>query len=106
MWWPIEGVPQGEDPKVYLGSPGWDLIGLVESLIDATTSGRKLVVYFHCMNGADRTGALHGAYLMKTKRISCAEALTKVTKATAAGAPNADYQRLMLAYSKTFGWTS
>ena len=128
MWWPIEGLPDGGDPKTFLDSPGWDLSGLTDALMrtrqlaqdtrdenrvglrEVVRDGRGLggkivnsVIYWHCMNGADRTGALHGAYLMKAKGLSYTQALDVVSKATTAGAPNADYERLMQAYAKSIG---
>jgi hypothetical protein len=99
-WWPIEGFAQGEDPRVYLTSPGWDLSGLVDTMTSAMAdrSGLPKVVVFHCTLGADRTGAAHTSYLVN-KGIAFPEACSAADSSTSAGAPNDDYKRLRAAYA-------
>lgn len=102
-WWPFEGVPPNADPKVYLTAPGWDFAGLVDFLIklherkDSTN-----VIIFHCMLGADRTGALHRGYLMRAKGMTLAQASKEADALV--GPPNADYQRLAVAYERHIAW--
>lgn len=98
IWWPIEGLPEGTDPTVFLKSPGWDLTGLV-NLTASLLKEPKTAIYFHCMLGADRTGALHAGYLIRHKGLGIEEALSVTSKATVAGAPTMDYQRLARAYA-------
>ncbi len=103
-WWPIEGFPDGEDPKVYLTSPGWDLGGLVDWLIETVrAAAAPTAIYFHCSLGADRTGALHSGYLMRGKGMSLADASNVVDTATSAKAPNQHYKNLRSAYARMIG---
>lgn len=99
-WWPFEGLPAGEDPKVFLTSPGWDFSGVVDLVVQLFQQP-KVVVYFHCMLGADRTGALHTGYLMRAKGMTLAAASKVADTATSAHGPNEDYQRLRAAYAAT-----
>jgi hypothetical protein len=102
-WWPIEGFPKAESPTVYLTSPGWDFSGVVDYVISSSKSPTKTAVYFHCMLGADRTGALHAGYLMKARGASIAQATTITSTATSAGAPAPDYINLINAYGASLG---
>lgn len=101
VWWPYEGLPEGEDPAVYLTSPGWDFGGFVDYVIELLDMLSHSAIYVHCTLGADRTGAFHIGYLMKSQGLSLAAASAKANSSTSAGAPNADYQRLVEAYAKT-----
>lgn len=63
VWWPLQ--PGHEST----GSSGYNYPGLIERVselgrtpADKGTQGN--VIYFHCMNGYDRTGAVHLGYLM------------------------------------------
>lgn len=98
FWWPFEGLSAGEDPGVFLHAPGWDFSGAVDLVHTLFTSGQNQVVYFHCMLGADRTGALHTGYLMRYQNMTLAEASDVADNATSAHGPNADYVRLREAY--------
>lgn len=100
VWWPFEGLPAGEDPKVYLGSPGWNFSGLVDYTIRLLNTSNNLLLYFHCMLGADRTGAAMIGYLMKAKKMSFEAAFTQTSKMTSAGAPAPRYQSLIIAYAE------
>lgn len=99
-WWPIEGVAEGEDPTVYLTSPGWDLDGLVRTMASVMEDqlGLPKAVVVHCTLGADRTGAAHTSYLVN-RGMTLGEACAVADSSTSAGAPNADYVRLRAAYA-------
>jgi len=100
VWWPFEGLPEGEDPSIFLGSPGWNFAGLVDRLAGLfARGGSERVVLFHCTLGADRTGALHRGYLMGAKGMNLSEACRRSD--SICGPPNADYARLSEAYWKT-----
>ena len=101
VWWPVEGLPEGQDPGLYLGSPGWNFSGLVDYVWGLMNSLSNAAIYVHCMLGADRTGAFHAGYLMRTKGQNLSDALLKATFSTSAGAPNGDYHRLVSAYAAT-----
>jgi hypothetical protein len=98
VWWPFEGLPKNERPNVYLTSPGWDFNGLVEFLIAQALNPLPKVILFHCMLGADRTGALHRGYLMKAKKMHYNQACDVADASCQAGHPNQDYDRLSKAY--------
>lgn len=100
MWRPFEGLPSGDDPLPYLQSPLWDFGGFIEQVVQMLASFRTSVIYVHCQLGADRTGAFHIGYLMRTQGLDLAAASAKANAATKAGAPNADYQRLVEAYAR------
>lgn len=106
-WWPIEGVPLDRDCSVgnYIWSYGWDFAGLAKHLNLLWSGERgamvKAVIYFHCMLGADRTGAAHAGFLLASGRAKNAdEALAIASAATPAGAPAPDYVRLVRAYAE------
>ncbi len=94
-WWPIEGLSADQDPGPFLGSPGYDLDGLVNHVRDLLTDPDSRVVYFHCSLGADRTGALAACYAIRHMGMDLTKALDFVSRATPAGPPNADYVRLI-----------
>lgn len=105
-WWPIEGISSNELViSPYIWSNGWNFAGLCKHL-DMVWSGRRgamlnAVIYFHCMLGADRTGAAHAGFLLESGRAKSAdEALLIASKATPAGAPAPDYVRLVRAYAE------
>lgn len=103
LWRPFEGLPEGADPKEFLGAPGWDFGGFVDRVIRLLREGDNLAVYVHCQLGADRTGAFHAGYLMRAQGLSFNDAMLQASKATSAGTPNADYYRLVRAYAATLG---
>ena len=102
IWWPIEGVPNGQDGKVELGSPGWNFTGLIDYLIELSTTLKNTVIYFHCMVGSDRTGAAHIGYLMKAKGLGLTRAI-EASQITKAPLPRFDYMNLVEAYAKQIG---
>lgn len=102
LWRPFEGLPAGQDPKLFLYSPGWDYSGFIDHIIALLCSTMvDSAIYVHCQLGADRTGAFHIGYLMKTQGMSLKDATAVAVASTSAGPPNADYQRLVTAYSTT-----
>lgn len=103
VWRPFEGLPENTDPKTFLGSPIWDYSGFVDTVIHFLDVMVDTAVYVHCQLGADRTGAFHIGYLMKTMGLTLVEASSIANGSTSAGPPNADYQRLVAAYASTLG---
>lgn len=102
VWRPFEGLPADTDPDIFLGTPGWDYGGFIDNLVDMMALLSDTAVYIHCQLGADRTGAAHIGYLMRGKGLNLADASAVANSSTSAGAPNADYQRLIEAYAATF----
>jgi len=99
LWRPFEGLPEGEDLEPFLGSPGWDFSGFLDVIASLMTTLDGAAVYVHCQLGADRTGAFHTGYLMRTRGLGLEEAAKEADAATSAGPPNADYRRLLEAYA-------
>lgn len=99
IWRPFEGLPANADPDVFLYSPGWDFSGFIDNVIKLMHTMADAAIYVHCQLGADRTGAFHIGYLMRQYECSLAEATEVANTSTSAGPPNADYQRLVSAYS-------
>ena len=102
VWRPFEGLPADTDPKTFLYSPGWDFSGFIDNVVAMLHQMENVAVYVHCQLGADRTGAFHIGYLMKTQGLCLKAASAKANGSTSAGPPNADYQRLVAAYAATF----
>lgn len=98
IWRPFEGLPAGQDPTPYLHAPGWDFAGFVELIDHLLSSEKDTVIYMHCQLGADRTGAAHIGLLVH-QGMTLSAAMDKASHATSAGAPNADYLRLVTAYA-------
>ena len=98
IWWPIEGLADGQDPSDFVGWPGYIFSGLVSYVQELLEAGPKIALYAHCSLGADRTGALVAGYFVKEKGMSAEIALHAASQ-TPAGAPSPDYQRLVHAYA-------
>lgn len=104
VWWPFEGLGPNDDPKVFLHSPGWDFAGCVDYLNQLfNDTSKPTAIFFHCMLGADRTGAAHMCYLIKHKNMSPDAAAQVSNTCTSAGAPNKDYQSLIKAFINDLG---
>lgn len=103
VWRPFEGLPEKADPTSYLTAPGWDFAGFVDHVIALLSELEDAAVYVHCQLGADRTGAFHTGYLMRAHGADLEEAARAADSSTSAGPPNADYQRLLGAYSAFIG---
>jgi hypothetical protein len=101
LWRPFEGLPADVDAKVYLDWPGWDFSGFIDHVIELLATRTNSAIYVHCQLGADRTGAFHIGYLMKTRGMGLKEATAASLTYTSAGLPNADYLRLVSAYAVT-----
>lgn len=101
-WWPIEGMSPTDKPEVFLKAPGWDFSGVVEYLYGLYTNLEEpnTVIYFHCMLGADRTGAVHAGLLVRAG-LDVETALALTSSETTAGPPSPDYQRLIRAYAES-----
>ncbi|OPZ38855.1 MAG: Dual specificity phosphatase, catalytic domain [Synergistetes bacterium ADurb.BinA166] len=99
IWWPIEGLADGQDPEDFLGWPGWNFSGLVDCMAGLLGSRSNVSLYVHCSLGADRTGAAVSGYLMKSKGLTADEALSEASIQTPAGSPSPDYVRLVRAYA-------
>jgi hypothetical protein len=98
VWWPFEGLPVDENPQVFLHAPGWNYAGFIDYVIELLKTRTNTAIYVHCMLGADRTGAFHIGYLMKSRGLDVFDATTQAVPTTSAGPPNADYARLVAAY--------
>jgi hypothetical protein len=100
LWRPFEGLPAGQDPKLYLFAPGWDFSGFVDHVTELMFTRTNSALYVHCQLGADRTGAFHIGYLMKSQGMNLHDAMATAVASTSAGPPNADYLRLVTAYAE------
>lgn len=106
VWRPFEGLPAGEAPGPYITAPLWDFSGFVENVIEMLANLENTAIYVHCQLGADRTGAFHIGYLMKTRDFGFYAASAIANESTQAGAPNADYLRLAKAYADWLLWVA
>lgn len=95
-WWQIEGGHDG----VVLGpeKQSYNFIGLIEYL-GILRQGDGLFVYFHCMNGTDRTGAVAAAYAMRYLGMDLEMAMAFAASVPDAGVMSDPYKQLVKAYS-------
>jgi hypothetical protein len=104
MGCPATPWPEGSicDPLKLLQSPGFNFIDLVdflgELLRETEPSGKKRLIYFHCILGSDRTGGLHMAYLLNNYVTSFAKAREYAKFPIGLHYPNTASQRLVNAY--------
>ena len=98
VWWQIEGghdgIVLGPDTKSY------NFIGLIE-FFEALRILPNTIVYFHCMNGTDRTGAVVAAYAMRYLGMELEMAMKLAASLPAAGVMSTPYKELVEAYA---GW--
>lgn len=113
LWWPVEAfgssVPTDNIIGQFItgrgvqGQPGgYDLDGLVDTLHTLMRTGPAKLIYVHCSLGADRTGAVVYGYLLKHCGLPAKIALQRTCTVTT---PNADYLRLIQAYTQFLGKT-
>jgi hypothetical protein len=97
VWWQIEGnanpITMGPDPKSY------NFIGFIEYLGELRKLDNALI-YIHCMNGTDRTGATVAAYAMRYLGMNLDMAMKFANSVPQAGVMNDDYKRLVEAYAE------
>jgi len=97
VWWQIEGGSTadvlGPDVRSY------NFVGLIEYL-GVLRSMPDSVVYFHCMNGTDRTGAVVAGYGMRWMGLSLEKARALADRVSAAGKMSPPYEQLVEAYAK------
>ena len=96
-WWQIEGGHDG----IVLGpeTQSYNFIGLLEYL-GILRQGDGLLVYFHCMNGTDRTGAVTAAYAMRYMGMGLDMAMAFAASVPDAGVMSEPYKQLVAAYSR------
>lgn len=98
IWWQIEG---GSTPDV-LGpdKQSYNFIGLIEYM-GVLRGYANSILYFHCMNGTDRTGAVVAGYAMRWMGKTLDEAMALAASLPAAGIMSQPYQTLVQTYA---GW--
>jgi len=89
VWWPVYAcgnpIPcDSNNTDIGLGLDKFDFSEvskfLNELLKGSPDSGKKRLIYFHCVQGTDRTGALHIAYLIDNNpQMQFTEALERAT---------------------------
>ena len=100
IWWPIYAcgtkpcneidTDRGLNKYHFLDASAY----LKELLTTPASSGKKRLIYFHCIQGADRTGSLHIAYIMDNNpELSFADAIDRAWKGKREGSddPQLDY---------------
>lgn len=105
VWWQIEG---GHD-EIVLGPEvrSYNFIGFLEYL-GTLRLMENAVLYIHCMNGTDRTGATVAAYAMRYLGMDLDMAMLFASSVPQAGIMSEDYKQLVAAYAQwlsnqTFG---
>jgi hypothetical protein len=99
-WWPVYAcdtkpcdeidTDRGLNKYHFLDASAY----LKELLTTPASSGKKRLIYFHCIQGADRTGTLHIAYIMDNNpTLSFADAIDRAWKGKREGSdyPQLDY---------------
>jgi len=99
VWWQIEGGSN----EITLGPAvrSYNFIGFIEYLGVLRTLNKGLI-YIHCMNGTDRTGATVAAYAMRYLGMNLASAMKLADALPSAGVMNDDYKELVHGYWKWF----
>ena len=104
VWWPIEACGASPCNRTFLG-PGnnqsFNFMGLIDfvhtTLQGAPISGKPVLIYFHCISGADRTGATAIGYAINYLGLSYDDAKTDA-KNDQTPDPSPDYLTLACAY--------
>jgi hypothetical protein len=96
-WWQIEGGHDG----IVLGpeKQSYNFIGLIEYM-GILRQGDGLFLYFHCMNGTDRTGAVAAAYAMRYLGMDLDMAMAFAASVPDAGVMSDPYKQLVKSYSE------
>lgn len=97
VWWQIEGGSDG----IVLGpeDKSYNFIGLID-FFEALRMLPNTLVYFHCMNGTDRTGAVVAAYAMRYMGLDLEMAMKFAASVPDAGVMSDPYKALVKAYSE------
>jgi hypothetical protein len=100
VWWQIEGGHDG----IVLGpeTKSYNFIGLLKYLGELRKLD-KVLIYIHCMNGTDRTGAVVAAYAITYLDMDLEQAMAFADSLKPAGVMNDDYKALVKAYWEWFG---
>jgi hypothetical protein len=107
LWWPIQGydpaLPWAQKVGQFFTNTGYNgqtggfnfdgLVDRLDSLLNDETYPK--VIYYHCISGNDRTGALTFAWLVKHGGLSKAAALATVDSVAT---PNNDYMGMINDY--------
>lgn len=64
IWYPVQGCSSIDNCEL-VEHPQFDFSGLVDYLNELISTQEKIVVYYHCEHGHDRTSALTAAYMLK-----------------------------------------
>jgi len=97
VWWQIEG--NANPGTLGPAAQSYNFIGFIEYL-GVLRELDKGLVYIHCMNGTDRTGATVAAYAMRYMGMDLDTAMKFAASVPQAGIMNDDYKRLVAAYAE------
>lgn len=100
VWWQIEGGHDG----IVLGPAvqSYNFIGLLKYLGELRQLD-DVLIYIHCMNGTDRTGAVVAGYAITYMEMDLDAAMELANSLVPAGVMNPDYKALVRAYWEWFG---
>jgi hypothetical protein len=76
VWWPVQGC-SSMDNCALVEPPQYNFSGIVDYLHTLVSSSEKLVIYYHCEHGHDRTSALTAAYMLKYMNRTLDQVLTQ-----------------------------
>ncbi len=76
VWWPVQGCSDMQNCALVEPSQ-YNFSGLVDYMNTLVLSDEKLVIYYHCEHGHDRTSALTAAYMLKYMNRGLNEVLTQ-----------------------------
>lgn len=104
VWWPVEACSNTPCDRIHLG-PGnahsFNFMGLIDflhtTLQGLPMAGKPMLLYVHCNDGIERTGAVSIAYGMQYLGMSYHEAVSK-TANSATPAPSSPYLTLACSY--------